>query len=122
MIILDTNIVIEVFKNNLIIINRCFSIGIENLCISDVTVGEFYAGTLNKEEKQKIKKHLLQLPNLSLNEAISSIMVGLMEKYCLSHHPHVDDMLIAATALYYEMPLYTLNTKDFRYIPHLELI
>jgi tRNA(fMet)-specific endonuclease VapC len=122
MVILDTNVVIEIFKDNQMITERCFYIGIGNLCVSDVTVGEFYAGAINKEEWAQINKHLLQFPSLPINEAISSLMVELMEKYCLSHRPHVDDMLIAATALYYEMPLYTLNTKDFRYIPHLELM
>lgn len=31
------------------------------------------------------------------------------------------DALIAATALHYNLPLYTLNKKDFRYIAGLRL-
>jgi predicted nucleic acid-binding protein len=57
-----------------------------------------------------------------MNEAISKIALGLVQRYCLSHHPYIGDMLIAATVLQYDCPLYTLNKKDFRHIPKLKLI
>jgi predicted nucleic acid-binding protein len=44
-----------------------------------------------------------------------------MKKFSLSHRPFIGDMLIAATALYFDYPLLTLNVKDFQYIPNLRL-
>jgi len=120
-VILDTNIIIEIFKNNSFIIQKCSELGFENLLISDVTVGEFYAGTLNKREFPKIKKHIERFPVLHINEEISKTMAKLMETFCLSHHPYMGDMLIAATALYYDIPVYTLNVKDFKHIPNLQI-
>lgn len=35
--------------------------------------------------------------------------------------PFIGDMLIAATALHHEIEIYTLNTKDFQFIPDLKL-
>ncbi len=44
-----------------------------------------------------------------------------MKSYGLSQILAVPDSLIAATALTHETPLYTLNRKDFRFIPGLQL-
>ena len=45
----------------------------------------------------------------------------LMSRYSLSHKVSIPDMLIAATAISHELELYTLNTKDFKFIPELNL-
>ena len=50
---------------------------------------------------------------------------GLNEKvvkqYCLSHKLKLPDAQIAATAILYNVELFTLNRKDFAYIPNLKL-
>jgi predicted nucleic acid-binding protein len=40
----------------------------------------------------------------------------------LSHRPGIADILIAATALYYDLPIYTQNRKHFAFIPGIRLI
>ena len=52
---------------------------------------------------------------------ISLRFLELMETYALSHRPGIPDMLIAATAIDHDLSLFTLNVKDFRYIPELEI-
>jgi predicted nucleic acid-binding protein len=69
----------------------------------------------------KIDKFLQKFAILPLKEEISSIFAELMKKYCLSHKPFIGDMLIAATALHHELEIYTLNVKDFQFIPNLGL-
>lgn len=120
-VIVDTNIVIELFKGNKKIRTLCEKIGENRLYISAITVGEFYFGALNKKEVPLIKKHLEKFPWISINEDISRIFTDLMIRYSLSHRPYIGDMLIAATALYFDIPVFTLNTKDFRYIKGLKL-
>lgn len=44
----------------------------------------------------------------------------LMEGYSLSHKLSLPDALIAATALVHDLELYTLNSKDFRFISTLK--
>jgi predicted nucleic acid-binding protein len=44
-----------------------------------------------------------------------------METYSLSHKLSIPDALIAATALVHDSELFTLNVKDFRFIPSLTL-
>lgn len=117
----DTNIVIELFKGNEQVKNTCLAIGENNLVISAITVGEFYFGALNKKEIPIIRKHLEKFATVHLTPAISVLFTDLMAKYCLSHKPFVPDMLIAASCLHYNIPLFTHNVKDFQFIPEIEL-
>jgi predicted nucleic acid-binding protein len=43
------------------------------------------------------------------------------KKYSLSHNLKLADALIGATALTYDLPLYTYNTRDFKFIPKIVL-
>lgn len=108
-VICDTNIIIELFKDNQKVKETCLEIGINNLYFSPIIIGEFYYGALNKREIPLLSKHLERFGILPLNENISSIFVDLMRKFCLSHKPFIGDMLIAATALHYEVEIYTSN-------------
>lgn len=78
-------------------------------------------GALNKAELRQIVAGLASLSTLPITPAISHDMLRLMEAYCLSNRLNLPDALIAATALHHNLPLYTLNRKDFRYIPNLHL-
>jgi len=43
------------------------------------------------------------------------------KNYCLSHRLEFADALIAATAIFHNANLFTLNRKDFACIPYLKL-
>ena len=121
MIICDTNILIEFYKGNHQVVEILRGIGIPNLAISIVTTGELYYGVKDRRELQKIKSHLSQIQQIPLDTDISALAVSLLEEYVLSHKLSVPDALIAATAIQQGLPLYTLNIKDFHYIPELQL-
>jgi predicted nucleic acid-binding protein len=96
-------------------------IGYENVVISDVTRAELFYGAINKAELQMIRKDLNSFSVLHIDPLISKMAVGFVEKYCLSHKTDLEDALIAATAVLHNIELYTLNTKDFAFIPELKL-
>jgi predicted nucleic acid-binding protein len=121
MILCDTNILIEFYKNNPKIVQELRQIGQDQLAISSITQAELYFGALNKGELKKIKQHLSLLSQLPLDVSISNLFLQLMETYSLSHKLSLPDALIAATALVHNLELYTLNTKDFRFISNLNL-
>ena len=116
LILCDTNILIELLKNNSLIIDKLKSIGEDRITASMVTAAELIFGALNKSELIKINKFIELTNVLPVNETISSISLDLLKKYTLSHHLSLPDSIIAATAIFYEIPLFTLNVKDFRYI------
>ena len=120
-ILCDTDILIELYKNNPVIISELRKIGSKQIAISSITQAELYYGALNKRELLKIKKHLSQLEILAVDRTVSEQFIQLMENYALSHKLAIPDAIIAATALVNNLDLYTLNQKDFRFISNLNL-
>jgi len=121
MILCDTNILIEFYKNNAQISQIFRAVGKNDLAISVVTEAELYFGSLNKAELQMIQQHLSSLHRFPLDTAVSNQFLQLMETYSLSHKLSIPDALIAATALVHKVELFTFNVKDFHFIPGLIL-
>jgi tRNA(fMet)-specific endonuclease VapC len=120
-IILDTNILIEVFKGNASVIASVQEAGSENLALSSVTVMELYYGALNRLELQRIRKNLRTFNIIHISVDISETATSLIERHAKSHNLQIPDALIAATALETKSELLTLNVRDFRYITGLSL-
>jgi predicted nucleic acid-binding protein len=121
MILCDTNIFIEIYRDNNKIIESVKQIGQQNLAVSDVTRGELFFGARNKKELQAIHKDMDQLIVLPIDTIISEMAVKLVEDFSLSHKLSLPDALIGATAIYYNVELYTLNIKDFRFLEEVKL-
>jgi predicted nucleic acid-binding protein len=96
------------------------NIALPNLAVSVVTTGELFYGARDKSELLKMQKHLALMRSISLDEDVSNRFLGLLTEYALSHRLNVPDALIVATALSQNIAMYTLNVKDFRFIPDLE--
>lgn len=121
MILCDTNILIEFYKGNLAVIQTLRHIGPSYIAVSVITKAELFYGARGKQELAEIERHLSLCQCLGLNNAVSALFIELMQRYSLSHKPSIPDMLIAATAISHELELYTLNTRDFKFIPDLNL-
>jgi predicted nucleic acid-binding protein len=121
MVLCDTNIFIEVYRQNLAIRLELEKIGDNNIAVSDITRAELFYGAINKAELQKIRDDMSCIVSLPIKTKISQIAVDLVAQYCLSHKLDIEDALIAATAIYYDMDFFTLNLKDFRFLPDIKL-
>ena len=121
MILCDTDVPIEFYKNTPSILKELHAIGQAHLAVSAITQAELYFGALNKTELKKIQRHLKSIARLPLDVTISDSFLSLMETYALSHKLGLPDAMIAATALVHAIPLYTLNIKHFTYISGLTL-
>lgn len=121
LVLCDTNILIEFYKGNIEIGKTLESIKQKNIRISVVTAGELLFGVLNKKELKQINKDISFLGLLNITESTGRVFIELMNKYSLSHNLNLPDGLIAATSIDNEIPLFTLNTKDFKFIKELEL-
>ncbi|MEQ9377395.1 MAG: type II toxin-antitoxin system VapC family toxin [Imperialibacter sp.] len=121
LVLCDTNIIIEFYKENATILEALKQIGQENIVLSIVTSGELMYGALNKKELNKINQDLSHLKVLDIDKPTCEMFMKLMNKYSLSHNLTLGDGLIAATAITHDLPLYTLNLKDFKYIEGVRL-
>ena len=120
--IFDTNILIELYRGNLSVKNYVQSMPSDIFYISSITVAEFMAGAKDKDDLRRIEKQINNYTVIPISVEITDVFIDLFKSYTLSHRPSIPDTLIAATALYYNLPLYTLNKKDFLFIPGIEVI
>jgi predicted nucleic acid-binding protein len=120
-VLCDTDVMIEMYRNNHAIISALKEIGQENIAISVVSAAELMYGAFNKKELNQLKKDLNSLILLDLNEKICKVFLEIVSKYVLSYRIKVPDGLIAATALANNISIYTLNLKDYQYIEKINL-
>lgn len=116
MILCDTDIFIEAFKNNKLATGSLRRIGFQNIALSAITLMELYFGALNKRELLKIKSRMKKLAIINLDQKITETAINMIERYSKSHGLHIPDALIAATAICREMQLLTYNVKDFKFV------
>lgn len=121
MILCDTDIIIELYRNNEQIITELKKIGEENIAISVITVGELFFGAFNKSELKQIEKDIKCLDLKFVDEEISKVFYNLMLDYSLSHKLGIPDAFIASTAIVNDLELFTLNVKHFKFIKGLKL-
>ena len=113
---LDTCILIDYSKGK---ISLDFS---QDYYISSIVKLEFKVGALNKRELKKINRILSKIYLLETNQVILNLADELIEKYALSSNISIYDAIIGATCLVYDLPLWTHNKKDFRFIENLEMV
>lgn len=94
---------------------------IHEVGISCITQMELFVGARDKAEQRRIEQFLTQFEIVSISDAISTVAVGLIQKYHLSHGLAIPDALIAATVLHLDVPLVTKNVRDFKFIKGLRL-
>ena len=121
MIVLDTNVLIEILKGNKETITKVQSFD-ETLLISSITVMEIYYGAKNKAELKKLEQFTALFKVDHLTKDISIKATALIKTYAKSHTLDIPDSLIAATALVSDGKIFTYNKKDFRYIDKLTLV
>ena len=121
MILCDTDIFIEAFKNNTLATDSLRRIGFQNIALSAITLMELYFGALNKRELAKINSRLQKLEIINLDQKITETAINMIERYAKSHGLHIPDALIAATAICRGIQLLTYNVKDFKFVEGIRL-
>ncbi|MCH9740686.1 MAG: PIN domain-containing protein [Epsilonproteobacteria bacterium] len=112
MIVVDTCILIDHSKEKIVIDDSAF----KDYYINSIIQLEFLAGALNKKELKKLNKTLAKCQLLEIDQDIMNLSVQLINQYGLSHGMGIYDSIIAATCMIYDLPLWTHNKKDFRFL------
>jgi tRNA(fMet)-specific endonuclease VapC len=120
-VLCDTDVIIEFYRNNPEIIAELKKIGQQNIAVSTVTAGELIYGALNKRELTQIKKDLKNLILIDIDNKTCDLFLELLSKYALSHKLAIPDGFIAASAIANNIELFTLNIKDYRFIDGLKI-
>jgi predicted nucleic acid-binding protein len=119
MILCDTNILIHAFNGKTNTIQELNNIGYPNIVLSAVTVMELLQGMGNKTELAQMKKKLKYFDVIQFDDMISEKAIELIENFRLSHNLQIPDAIIGATAIIHQIPFFTYNIKDFRFMPNI---
>ncbi len=119
--LLDTNICVFLLRGKYDIASHIEEVGIENCCISEITVAELLYGAACSND---VMKNLQSVKNFCKDIDVVPIS-GCLEIYASqkallrSQGLLIDDfdMLIGCTALYHDMVLVSDNTKHFERLP-----
>ena len=112
MILVDTCILIDYSKEKLLVEENEFN----TFCINSIVQLEFLAGALNKRELKKLNIILTKCKLLEIDQDIMNLSVKLINQYGLSYGMGIYDAIIASTCLIYDLPLWTHNKKDFKFL------
>lgn len=121
---LDTNAVVEMLRGNGRIIEKINMQGVQNCCISEVTIAELYYGAV----KSGNQKHFKDIETVESLFEIVPVYPSFLEYAQIRHHlvltgQGIDtfDMLIASSAVQNKYVLITHNRKHFVRIPNLHI-
>ena len=90
--------------------------------ISAITVFELYRGVSSKKHLEQCTKLLSFLHKIDLNEQVARIAGGVYtDLKQVGRLIENEDILIAATSIYYSFPLFTTNKRHFNTIPRVQM-
>ncbi|MFP5041586.1 PIN domain-containing protein, partial [Parasediminibacterium sp. JCM 36343] len=93
----------------------------QQVFISGIAAMELLVGATNKAMLKKLKQNLTAFHIIYTETSIAKLAVDLLQEYNLSHGLQIQDSFIAATSLLSSLPLFTYNTKDFKFIKGIQL-
>ena len=118
--LLDTDVLIDVSRNNEAAINFLDQLE-DSWSMSIITALELIVGVRNKKEVTQIDQLVAVYSAVPLTTEIGNSSYGLLRQFAKSHGLRVFDSLIAATAIEENLTLLSKNKKHFQMISNLNL-
>ncbi|MEW5988336.1 MAG: type II toxin-antitoxin system VapC family toxin [Chloroflexota bacterium] len=122
MILLDTDVMIDVFRNYPPAVAWLRSLGEAALGIPGLVAMELIQGCRNKEEQQRVEKALGPYQLFWPTQADCTRAYHDYVTYHLSHNIGILDALIAETAVGMSAEMATFNDKHYRVVKDLTLV
>lgn len=122
MIVLDTDVMIDLLREYPPAVTWLESIGEEEVVLPGFVVMELIQGCRNKGEQERVKRELssycVEWPSSDMCDEALSVFV----RYYLSHGIGILDTIIGQMAVALTLPLYTFNKKHYEVIPGLKIV
>jgi len=122
MILLDTDVMIDLLRQYTKAILWLESLGDEEIILPGFVVMELIQGCTNKEEQSVIEKVISTYEILWPSQDSCDRALIVFALYHLSHDVGLLDTLIAQTAIERNLALYTFNRKHYAPIPGLNIV
>lgn len=122
MIILDSDIMIDLLRQHLPAVEWLDSLGEEEIILPGFVVMELLQGCQNKAEQVKVNSVLSGFEVVWPLPETCETALRVFAQYHLSHGLGLLDALIGQTAVALNLPLHTFNRKHYAAIPNLVTI
>lgn len=116
----DTCVIIDFISGRSQVLDNLLDIN-KMLFVNSIIEMELLQGARDKNELRVIEKKLRSFRLLNIQQDIFDLATEYLRNYCLSHGLALPDAVIAATAIHYQIPLFTYNQKDFKFLPDIQL-
>jgi predicted nucleic acid-binding protein len=121
-LILDSSIVIDWLLHVPVAIAWSKTIDYRRIGITSITIMEVLSGARNKREMDTIGHSLARFEHFHILREDSVWAVRQFRAYWLSHQIGMNACLIGAIAVRTQLPVYTLNSKDFEPLPDISVV
>lgn len=122
MILLDTDIVIDILYQYLPAMKWLDSLDEEEIILPGFVVMELIQGARNKVEQERIERRLRSYNIMWPLPETCDTALAVFASYHLSHGLGIIDALVGQMAVDMDLPLYTFNQKHYVVIPNLRTI
>lgn len=112
-VLLDSDVIINLLKKKEVTLSKLHALGECEFFISPIVIAEIYAGARPKEIEQ-IETLFSYFKSLDINADVAVITGKYANKYRKAFQGiSLEDYMIAATAKYYGLQLWTYNRKHY---------
>ena len=122
MILLDTDVVVDIFRQYPPAMDWLAPIVTEKIILSGFVIIELIQGCKNKMDQEIVEKKLINYDIAWPSAGACKQALSIFSRYHLSHKLGIFDALIGQTAVSLNLPLYTFNQKHYDIIPNLRTI
>jgi len=122
MLLLDTDIMIDLSRQYQPALDWLASLGDEEIALPGFVVMELIQGCRNKLEQEKIEKTLVLYSVVWPSAKTCDEARSVFARYHLSHSLGLLDALIGETAVALNLPLHTFNQKHYAPISNLKIV
>jgi predicted nucleic acid-binding protein len=121
-ILLDTDILIEILRNQAPAVNWLQTLGADPIGVPGLVAMELLQGCRNRIEQRQVERFLRPYPLYWPSEDDCLRAFLSFAKYHLSHSLGLLDALIGETAIGYRAELATFNLKHYQVLPGLAIL
>ncbi len=122
MILLDTDIIIDVLRQYSPALIWLDSLDEEEIVLPGFVVMELIQGSRNREQQEKIEDVLENYSIVWPSPETCGQALSVFTSYYLSHSLGILDALIGQIAVALDLPLYTFNQKHYESVPNLRTV
>jgi len=121
-VLIDTNVLIKLFRGNKTVEKHLKSIGNGNIIVSDITIIEMLVGCTSVNKRKDFEEQLKAYGKAIVDKDIIEKTKTLIRRYApINEKPiQIPDMIIASNAIWENIELLTYNKKDFEFIKELK--